>query len=130
MFFPYNLTTQAEVPDRKSICPNRLRRKVPLSRLSQTESVYVQIVPDRKCICPDYYAFKTFGGFFVRSKCNMSRPPQTKSVYVQTFVRSYPDHHAFIRVCRPCNFERTTPPSCVNFGLDISTFGLGPHDGH
>ena len=41
-----------------------------------------------------------------------------------------PDHRAFIRVSRPCNFERTTPPSCVHFGLDISGFGLGPHPGH
>ena len=62
--------------------------------------------------CPDHRAF-------TRPSC----------VHVQTIVRSCPDHRAFIRVSRPCNFERTTPPSCVHFGLDISGFGLGPHPG-
>ena len=82
------IAAQAEVPDRNQICPDRSRRKVP-----------------------------------------MSRPSQTQSAYVQTIVRSCPDHRAFIRVSRPCNFERTTPPSCVHFGLDISGFGLGPQPG-
>ena len=36
------LVTQVEVPDRKSICPDRPRRKVSMSRPSQTESAYVQ----------------------------------------------------------------------------------------
>ena len=46
-------TTQVEVPDGKSICPDRPRRKVPMSRPSQTESAYVQTVPDGKCLCQD-----------------------------------------------------------------------------
>ena len=62
--------------------------------------------------CPDHRAF-------TRPSC----------VHVQTIVRSCPDHRAFIRVSRPCNFERTTPPSCVHFGLDISGFGLGTQPG-
>ena len=52
-----------------------------------------------------------------------------KVAYVHTTcVQSYlcPDYRAYIRVFRPCNFERTTPSSCVHFGLDISTFFLGP----
>ena len=32
-------------------------------------------------------------------------------------------------ISRPCKFERTTPPSCVHLGLDISTFRLGPQPG-
>ena len=86
--------TQAEVPDPKWICPDRSRRKVPMSRPSQTQSAYVQTVPDGKWICPDFRAFKIFRAFFVRSKTNMSRPSQTETVYVQTFVRSCPDHRA------------------------------------
>ena len=45
--------SQVEVPDGKSICPDRPRRKVPMSRPSQTESAYVQtfvrslVFPDR-----------------------------------------------------------------------------------
>ena len=88
------LVPQTEVPDPKWICPDRPRRKVPMSRPSQTQSAYVQTVPDGKWICPDYRAFKIFRAFFVRSKTNMSRPSQTETVYVQTFVRSCPDHRA------------------------------------
>ena len=67
-----------------------------------------------------------------------------------------PDLRLFINVSRRCNFENTTPPAivfflvkrmhflegvgyfsaridflhdCVHFGLDISTFGLGPQPG-
>ena len=36
------MTTQFEVPDGKSICPDRPRRKVLMSRPSQTESAFVQ----------------------------------------------------------------------------------------
>ena len=46
------------------------------------------------------------------------------------FVRSCPDFRAFFLVSRPCKFERTTPPSCVHLGLDISTFRLGPQPGY
>ena len=53
-------SAQAEVPDPKWICPDRSRRKVPMSRPSQTQSAYVQTVPDGKWICPDFRAFKIF----------------------------------------------------------------------
>ena len=63
----------------------------------------------------------------------MSRQSQPESVYVQTVPDGKspcPDLRAFIRVSRPCNFERRTPPPlCVHFGLDISTLGLGPQPG-
>ena len=95
---------QVEVRDPKWICPDRPRRKVPMSRPSQTQSAYVQTVPDGKWISPDYRAFKTFRAFFVRSKANMSRPSQTETVYVQTFVRSCPDHRAL-----QIKFVRSTP---------------------
>ena len=102
--------TQAEVPDRNQICPDRSRRKVPMSRPSQTQSAYVQTVPDGKWICPDFRAFQIFRAFFVRSKTNMSRPSQTETVYVQTFVRSCPDHRAL-----QLKFVRSTPNfSCVH----------------
>ena len=49
--------------------------------------------------------------------------------FIRPFVRSCPDFRAFFLVSRPCKFERTTTPSCVHLGLDISTFRLGPQPG-
>ena len=69
---------QAEVRNPKRICPDRPRRKVPMSRPSQTQSAYVQTIPDGKCLCPDR----------PRLKVPMSRPSQTESGYVQTIVSS------------------------------------------
>ena len=87
-----------------------VRSNLPMSRLS-----CVQI-----CLCPDYRAFKDiYVQTIVRSKIHMSRLS-----CVQRYI--CPDYCAIIHVSRPCNFERTTPPSCVHFSLDISTFGLGP----
>ena len=84
----FMVCTQVEVPDGKSVCPDRPRQKVGMSRPSQTESGmsrpsrtesrYVQTVPDGKCLCPDYRAF-------------MSR----LSCVHQTFVRSS-DFRAFM----------------------------------
>ena len=111
--------------DPKWICPDRPRRKVPMSRPSQTQSAYVQTVPDGKLICPDYRAFKTFRAFFVRSKANMSRPSQTETVYVQTFVRSCPDHRAFqIKIVRStpkfyCVHVQTIVRSCPDFVTNL-----------
>ena len=48
---------------------------------------------------------------------------------VDMFVRSCPDFRAFFRVSRLCKFERTTLPSWVHLGLDISTFRLRPQPG-
>ena len=61
--------SQVEVPDRKSICPARPRRKVPMSRLSCVQN----------CLYPDFRAFQ---GKFVRSKID------SFCVHVQTIVRS------------------------------------------
>ena len=96
---------------RRQICPDHPRPKQYMSRLS---CVLVQTIVR---LCPDHPAFK-------------SRP---SCVHVQTFVRSPDRKKNYILGCsvsRPCNFERTTPPSCVHFGLDISGFGLGPQPGH
>ena len=70
---------------------------------------------------------KIFRAFMSRLSCVHVQTMVTKPscVHVQTIVRSCPDRRAFIRVSRQCNFERTTAPSCVHFGLDISGFGLG-----
>ena len=57
------------MPDRKSICPDRPRRKVSMSRPSQTESAYVQ-------------TFVRSKEKFVRSKID------NLCVHVQTIVRS------------------------------------------
>ena len=92
---PIAISAQVEVPDRKSICPDRPRRKVSISRPSQTESAYVQTFVRSKffvrssCVqnslCPDFRAFKIlydqtlvhsklkFVRSFVRSKTPMSR---------------------------------------------------------
>ena len=60
--------------------------------------------------------------FIVRSKL-----PLSTLTRVQRCLCS--DFRAFIGVSRPFNFERTTRPSCVHFGLDISTFDLAPQPG-
>ena len=105
------LYTQVGVPDRKSICPDRPRRKVSMSRPSQTESAYVQTFVRSKffvrssCVqkssCPDFRAFKiAYVQTIVRSKLHMSRlscvqncicPDYRafKIAYVQTIVRSF-----------------------------------------
>ena len=107
------------------------------------------------CLCPDYRAFKVaYVQNIVRSKLPMSRLscvqcclcPDYRAfivAYVQTNLRSNlliyrlscvqsclsPDFRASIGVSRPCTFERTTPPLCVHFRLDMSTLGLAPQPG-
>ena len=88
-FAAAEIVTQVEVPDRKSICPDRSRRKVSMSRPSQTESAYVQTFVRSKffvrssCVqnslCPDFRAFKIlYDQTLVRSKLK----------FVRSFVRS------------------------------------------
>ena len=116
-----------------------------MSRLSCVHQTFVRSCPDFRaftrlsCVhvqtfvrsCPDFRAFDRLSCVhqtFVRSpdfRAFMSR----LSCVHQTFVRSCPDFRAFFLVSRPCKFERTTPPSCVHLGLDISTFRLGPQPG-
>ena len=122
------IPTQAEVPDPKWICPDRSRRKVPMSRPSQTQSAYVQTVPDGKWICPDFRAFKNFCAFLVRSKTNMSRPSQTETVYVQTFVRSCPDHRALLLRAFEDKYVQTIPDRnsiCPDFRASMSRPSCG-----
>ena len=92
--------TQVEVPDQKSICPDRTRRKMSMSRPSQTESAFVQTFLRSRFSC-FRRAFKNpHVQTFVRSKLPMSRiscVPNRNScatkfdnlcVYVQTIARS------------------------------------------
>ena len=87
--------TQVEVPDGKSICPDRPRRKVPMSRPSQTESAYVQTFVRS----PDLRAFMSrlscVHQTFVRSCPDFRAFTRLSCVHVQTFVRS-PDFRAFM----------------------------------
>ena len=129
------VTAQAEVPDPKWICPDRSRRKMPMSRPSQTESGYVQTIVRskffvrsscvRRQICPDHprpkqYMSRLSCVFFqtiVRSNSNscvqrqifsasMSRP---SCVHVQTFVRS--SDRKKITSCRQRGFQNSTNPN-------------------
>ena len=92
--------TQVEVPDRKSICPDRPRHKMSMSRPSQTESAFVQTFVRSRFLC-FRRAFKNpHVQTFVRSKLPMSRiscVPNRNScatkidnlcVHVQTIVSS------------------------------------------
>ena len=102
--------TQVEAPDRKSICPDRPRRKVSMSRPSQTESAYVQTFVRSKffvhssCVqnslCPDFRAFKIlYDQTLVRSKLKFvrsfvrSKTPMSRLSCVQTCF--CPDFRAF-----------------------------------
>ena len=88
------------MPDRKSICPDRPRKKVSMSRPSQTEGAYVQTFVRSKffvrssCVqkfsCRDFRAFKiAYVQTFVRSKRKFVRSKiDNLCVHVQTIVRS------------------------------------------
>ena len=128
------------VPDRKCLCPDRPRRKVPMSRLSCVHQTFVRSCPDFRaftrlsCVhaqifvrSPDFRAFMSrLSCVHVRTKClmnaqffvrprpkvPMSRPSQTESAYVQTFVRS-PDLRAFMS--RLSCVHQTFVRSCPDF---------------
>ena len=78
-----NTLSQVEVPDQKSIRPDRPRQSMSMSRPPQTEHTYVQTFVRSKifvrssCVqkhlCPDFRAFKI--------------------AYVQTFLRLYSDNY-------------------------------------
>ena len=102
-------------PDGKSLCPDRPRLKVPMSRPSQTESGYVQTIVRSK--------------FFVRSSCvrrqicpDHPRPKQYMSrlscVFVQTIVRS----NSNSCVQRQIFSTSMSRPSCVH----VQTFVRSP----
>ena len=109
--------SQAEVPDQKSICPDRPRRKMSMSRPSQTESAYVQTIVRSKLsvrsscvqsqICSDHPRPKAYMSrlscvlirTIVRSKSNSCLPKlKFWCVHVHTIVRSCPDFRAFTRL--------------------------------
>ena len=94
------LDTQVEVPDRKSICPDRPRQNISMSRPPKTERTSVRtFVPSKnfyccscvqKCLCPDFRAFKIiYDQNFVRFKPKFVRSIlKNLFVHVQTIVRS------------------------------------------
>ena len=97
--------------------------------------------------CPDFRAFTRLSCVhvqtFVRSCPDFRAFDRLSCVHVQTFVRSCPDFRAFDRlscvhvqtfvrffdVSRLCNFECTTPPSCVHLRSGHTCFRLGPQPG-
>ena len=130
------LSTQVEVPEGQSVCPGRPRWKFGMSRPYQTENAYVQIFvrsPDFSCVqdetlvrSPDYSC--VHDQTFVRSP-DLSCFHQTFRAFMSRLSSVHQTFRAFFLVSRPCKFERTTPPSCIHLGLDISTFRIGPQPG-
>ena len=119
------------VPDGKCLCPDRPRRKVPMSRLSCVHQTSVRSCPDFRaftrlsCVhvqtfvrsCPDFRAFDRLSCVhqtFVRSpdfRAFMSR----LSCVHQTFLRKCPDFRAFTKLScvHVQNFRAFTKLSCV-----------------
>ena len=101
------------MPDLKWICPDRPRRKMPMSRSSQNQSASVQIIPDRNCICPYFRAF-------------MSRPSCAPN-YIRAFNAKFlvcpcPDHRAFIsRFSCVCQNEKNYILCCGAYSLKMKT---------
>ena len=93
--------------DRNWICPVRPRRKLPISRPSQTESGYVQTIVQSKLfmrsscvrtqICPDYPRSKRY---MSRLSCvldqNIVRSKPNRAFNAKILVRPCPDHRSFI----------------------------------
>ena len=114
-YFPEGTGTQAEVPDGskyiqtvpdgKYLCPDRPRRKLPMSRLSCVRQTFVRS-------CPDFRAFTRLSCVhvhtFVRSP-DFSAFNRFLCVHVQTFVRST-DFRAFMSrlLCVHPIFVRST----------------------
>ena len=107
------------VPDGKCLCPDRPRRKVPMSRLSCVHQTFVRS-------CPDLRAFTRLSCVhvqtFVRSPDFRAFMSRLSCVYVQTFVRS-PDFRAFMSrlscvhvqsFVRSTDFRAFTRLSCVH----------------
>ena len=83
--------------------------------------------------CPDFRAFMSrvscVRQTFVRSCSDFRAFMSRLSCVRQFFVRSCSDFRAFFDVSRLCNFERTTPPSCVHLRSGHTCFRLGPQPG-
>ena len=138
LFYSWCFTAQAEVPDGskyvqtvpdgKYLCPDRPRRKLPMSRLSCVHQTFVRS-PDFRafmsrlsCVhqtfvrsCPDFGAFTRLScvqPIFVSSCPNFRAFDRLSCVHVQTFVRflMFPDYVIW-------NARR--PPRAFIFGLDI-----------
>ena len=79
------------VPNGKYLCPDRPRRKVPMSRLSCVHQTFVRS-------CPDFRAFIRFSCVHVQTFVRSSdfREFIRFSCVHQIFVRSCPDFRAFM----------------------------------
>ena len=106
------------VPDGKCLCPDRPRRKVPMSRLSCVHQTFVRS-------CPDFRAFTRLlcvhVQTFVRSPDFRAFMSRLSCVHVQIFVRSTDFraftrlscvHQTFVRLCP--DFRAFTRLSCVH----------------
>ena len=114
------------VPDGKYLCPDRPRRKLPMSRLSCVHQTFVRS-------CPDFRAFTKLSCVHVQT---FVRSPDFRAfnqflcVHVQTFVRS-PDFRAFNQfLCvhvqtfvRSPDFRAFNQFSCVH----VQTFVRSPN---
>ena len=87
------------VPDGKCLCPDRPRRKVPMSRLSCVHQTFVRS-------CPDFRAFTRLLCVHVQT---FVRSPDYSCVHDQTFVRS-PDYSCV----HDQTFVRSPDYSCVH----------------
>ena len=98
-----------------------------MSRLSCVRQTFVRS-------CSDFRAFMSrlscVRQTFVRSCSDFRAFMSRLSCVRQTFVRSCSDFRAFFDVSRLCNFERTTPPSCVHLRSGHTCFRLGPQPGY
>ena len=83
--------------------------------------------------CSDFRAFMSrlscVRQTFVRSCSDFRAFMSRLSCVRQTFVRSCSDFFSFFDVSRLCNFERTTPPSCVHLRSGHTCFRLGLQPG-
>ena len=107
-YIHFHFLSQVEVPDWKSICPDRPRRKVSMSIPSQTayfqtfvrSKFFVRSSCVQNSLCPDFRAFKIlYDHTLVRSKLKVvgsfvrSKTPMSRLSCVQTCL--CPDFRAF-----------------------------------
>ena len=90
-----NILSQVEVPDRKSICPDRPRRKVPMSRLSCVQDQTFVRSPDYSCV--HVQTFVRFSLFPDHANLN-ARHPRRAFIWVWTYRLSVWDLNLGLQV--------------------------------
>ena len=101
-----------------------------MSRLSRVHvRIFVRSCSDFRAFMSSFRAFMSrlscVHQTFVRSCSDFRAFMSRLSCVRQTFVRSCSDFRVFFGVSRLCNFERTTPPSCVHLRSGHTCFRLG-----